>query len=392
MVSKGLNSEKPKARSFLALPADYAGLLRELKGRIRSTQAKAAVLVNRALIDLYLHIGRRLAEQESKKGWGEKVVEKLASDLRAAFPSIRGFSRSNLFHMRQVYLAWADADESVQQLVGLIPWGHHLLLVARVQKPAIRIWYLQQAVVHGWSRAVLTFQIESRLHKRQGKALSNFEQTLLSPQSELAQQTLKDPYIFDFLSLGPDIQERQLEQALVVHVQRFLLELGVGFAFVGRQVHLAVGEEDFYLDLLFYHLKLRCFVVIELKAVPFKPEFAGKMNFYLSAVDAKLRHADDRPSIGLLLCKSKERLVVEYALRGLAKPIGVAEWETRIVESLPDELKGSLPTVEELVEELESHGPQSNTHTRPASATKLEKDSARSATRSRPASTAKRKG
>ncbi len=199
---------------------------------------------------------------------------------------------------------------------------------------------------------MLTLHIDSKLHKRQGKALTNFSKTLPAPQCDLAQQTLKDPYLFDFLILGPDVRERDIELALIEHVQRFLLELGVGFAFVGRQVHLQVGEEDFYIDLLFYHLKLRCFVVIELKAVPFRPEFAGKMNFYLSAVDAQMRHPHDQPSIGLLLCKSKEQLVVEYALRDLSKPIGVAEWETRLVESLPDELMGSLPTVQQIEQEL----------------------------------------
>lgn len=334
------------------LPANYAELLRELKTRVRSAQIKAATAVNQKLIALYLHIGRRLAEQDEASGWGEKVVERLANDLRGAFPNMSGFSRSNLFHMRQVYLAWAGMDDTVQQLVGQIPWGHHLVLLTKVKEPSARAFYLQQTVAYGWSRAVLTMQIESKLHARQGKALTNFRRTLPSPDADLAQQTLKDPYVFDFLTLGPLARERDLEQALVDHVQRFLLELGVGFAFVGRQVHIEVGGEDFYLDLLFYHLKLRCFVVIDLKAVPFKPEFAGKMNFYLSAVDAEMRHPHDGPSIGLLLCKGKERLVVEYALRDMKKPIGVAEWETRLVEALPKELEGSLPSVEELTAEL----------------------------------------
>jgi len=355
MAAKRALGRKAAARRPLLLPpAGYSTLVRELKGRIRSAQAKAATSVNRELIALYLHIGRRLAEQEGKPGWGEKVVERLATDLRSSFPSMKGFSRTNLFYMRQVHLAWAESDKSVQQLVGQLPWGHHLVLLTRLSDPAVRAWYLEQAVTWGWSRAVLTLQIESKLHKRQGKALTNFSKTLPAPQRDLAQQTLKDPYLFDFLILGPEARERDIELALIEHVQRFLLELGVGFAFVGRQVHLQVGEEDFYVDLLFYHLKLRCFVVIELKAVPFRPEFAGKMNFYLSAVDAQMRHPDDHPSIGLLLCKSKEQLVVEYALRDLSKPIGVAEWETRLVESLPDELKGSLPTVQQIEAELGS--------------------------------------
>jgi predicted nuclease of restriction endonuclease-like (RecB) superfamily len=350
---KKLASKPPPAASVRAplLPTGYASLLTELKSRVHSAQAKAATSVNRELIALYLHIGRRLAEPARAK-WGDGVVEKLARDLRAEFPMMSGFSRTNLFYMRQVHLAWADADESVQQLVGQLPWGHHLVLVTKVSETAARSFYAQKTLAHGWSRAMLTAHVESRLHERQGKALTNFRQTLSPPQLDLAQETLKDPYVFDFLTLGLDARERDLEQGLVDHVQRFLLELGVGFAFVGRQVHLAIGEDDFYVDLLFYHLKLRCYVVIELKSVEFRPEFAGKMNFYLSAVDAQLRHANDAPSIGLLLCKRKNRLVVEYALRDVRKPIGVAEWETRIVESLPKALAGSLPTVEELEAEL----------------------------------------
>ncbi|UQA62929.1 PDDEXK nuclease domain-containing protein [Polyangium aurulentum] len=342
---------KSSARQLL-LPPGYDKLLRELKARVRSAQAKAAAKVNQELVRLYLHIGKRLAENDGKEGWGERVVERLANDLRETFPTMSGFSRTNLFYMRQVWLAWSDAGEIVQQLVGQIPWSHHLVLVTKVRDADARAFYLARAVEHGWSRAMLTVQIESRLHRRQGRAITNFHRTLPAPQSDLAHQTLKDPYIFDFLQIGPELRERELEQRLLEHVQRFLLELGVGFAFVGRQVHLEIGGEDYYLDLLFYHLQLRCFVVIELKTVPFKPEFAGKMNFYLSATDDLLRHPSDRPSIGLLLCKSKDRLVVEYALRDTRKPIGVAEWETRIVESLPEELRGSLPTVEEIEAEL----------------------------------------
>ncbi|MEM9488933.1 MAG: PDDEXK nuclease domain-containing protein [Myxococcota bacterium] len=334
----------------LRLPSNYGEVLAQLKVRVRSTQVQAATVVNRELISLYLEIGCQLAAQD--RSWGKKVIERLALDLRAAFPGMKGFSRSNLFYMRQVYSAWAGADESVQQLVGLIPWGHHLALVAKVEEPTVRAWYLRQAVEHGWSRAVLTVQIESRLHERQGRALSNFAATLPKADSDLAQQTLKDPYIFDFLTLGEDARERDLEQGLLDHIQRFLLELGLGFAFVGRQVHLRVEDEDFYIDLLFYHLKLRRFVVIELKARPFEPEFAGKLNFYLSAVDEQMRHTSDRPTIGILLCKGKSRLVVEYALRGLNKPVGVADWETQLVETLPEDLEGSLPSIEDIEAEL----------------------------------------
>jgi predicted nuclease of restriction endonuclease-like (RecB) superfamily len=267
-----------------------------------------------------------------------------------------GFSRTNLFYMKKVFAAWSGATEEVQQLVGQIPWGHHLALVTKLDDPAAREFYLRGDIEHGWSRSILTIQIESGHHLRSGKALTNFTRTLPEPTSDLAQQTLKDPYVFDFLTLGQAARERHLEQGLMDHVQRFLLEMGVGFAFVGRQVHLEVAGDDFYLDLLFYHLKLRCFVVIELKAVPFEPEFAGKLNFYLSAVDDVLRHPADGPTIGLILCKSKNRVVVEYALRDVAKLMGVAEWQTKIVEALPDDLIGSLPSVEDLEAELASNG------------------------------------
>jgi len=334
------------------LPGNYGQVLQEIKSRVREVQTRAATAVNRELIALYLQIGGLLSKQIEAAGWGDMVVERLAADLRKAFPPMKGFSRRNLFYMRQVHDAWAGADEAVLDSVHNIPWGHHLVLLTKVTDREARLFYVRQTVAQGWSRAVLTVQIEARLHERKGKALTNFRQTLPPQQSELAHQTLKDPYVFDFLTLTDDAQERDVEQALVDHVQRFLLELGVGFAFVGRQVHLEVGGEDFYIDLLFYHLKLRCYVVVDLKVVPFKPEFAGKMSFYLSAVDDRMRHPSDAPSIGLLLCKSKNRFIVEYALRDLAKPIGVAQWETRLVERLPENLKGNLPSVEELEAEL----------------------------------------
>lgn len=343
-------TKSPKAAKSVSvlLPRGYKKLLEDLKLRIRSAQIKAATAVNHELVGLNLYIGRQLAEKTRRANWGEGIVDQLARDLRATFPDLSGFSRANLFFMRQVYLAWAEAPKTVQQLVRQIPWGHHILLVTKVKDLDARIWYLRETVSNGWSRSVLSLQIEGRLHERRGKALTNFARTLPPPQSDLANETLKDPYLFDFLSLGPALREREIEKSLVDHVQSFLLELGVGFAFVGRQVHLEVGGEDFYLDLLFYHLKLRCFVVIELKAAAFRPEFVGKMNFYLSVVDAKLRHPGDQPSIGLLLCKSKNQLMVEYALRDLQKPIGVSQWETQLVSSLPDVLQGSLPTIEEL--------------------------------------------
>ncbi len=254
--------------------------------------------------------------------------------------------------MRAFYLAWTEELQKLSQLVTEIPWGHNIVLVQRIKDPLARIWYARMTLERGWSRDILIAQIDSRSHIREGKALTNFKATLPAPQSDLAQQTLKDPYVFDFLTLGADARERELEQGLLGHIQKFMLEMGVGFAFVGRQLHLEVGGEDYYLDLLFYHLKLRCYVVIDLKIGGFKPEYAGKMNFYLSAVDDRMRHADDKPTIGLLLCKEKDKITVEYALRDMKKPIGVAQWRTRLLESLPKRLQGRLPTVEEIEKEL----------------------------------------
>lgn len=337
--------------SFGLIPKGYDEFLCELKTRVRNAQLKAALSVNRELVLLYWQIGCDIHHRQRKEGWGAKVIDRLSRDLLRAFPEMKGFSSRNLLFMRGMAEAYPD-ETIVKQLVSQIPWGHNIRILQKIKDPAEREWYIRKTIKHGWSRSILVCQIESGLYNRQGKATTNFGRTLPAPQSDLAQQTLKDPYVFDFFTMTEDIRERELEQGLIDHIQRFLLELGVGFAFVGRQIHLEIGDEDFYIDLLFYHLKLRCFVVIDLKVGPFKPEFAGKMNFYLSAVDKQMRHPDDRPSIGLLLCKSKKQMTVEYALRDLRKPIGVAEWKTRIVESLPKELKGSLPTVEELEVEL----------------------------------------
>ena len=334
------------------LPSSYAPLLADLKGRVRAAQMRATLSVNRELILLYWHIGREIVRAQKVEGWGAKVVQRLAEDLAHEFPEMNGWSYRNLLFMREFSAAYADA-EIVKQLVSQLPWGTNILLMQRAKDPAARLWYARKAVEHGWSRAVLTVQIELRLHERSGKAITNFEHTLPPAQSDMARELLKDPYNFDFLTLGEAAQERDLERGLVEHVQALLLEMGAGFAFVGRQVHLEVGDEDFYLDLLFYHLRLRCFVVVDLKMKPFEPEFVGKMNFYLSAVDDQMRHEHDAPTIGLLLCKdAKNRLKVEYALRDVKKPIGVAQWQTRLVESLPKKLRGSLPTIADIEREL----------------------------------------
>lgn len=346
------------------LPPNYLEFLAEIKERIRTAQVRAMLAANRELIALYWDIGKAIVERQKTEGWGRAVVERLAADLQAEFPGIAGFSPLNVWRMRAFYLAWSEESENLSQavteserqklaqLVTGIPWGHNIILIQKIKDPRVRIWYALKIIEHGWSRAVLTAQIESRLHEREGKALTNFNITLLQPQSDLAQQALKDPYIFDFLTLTVDDQERELEQGLIEHIQKFMLEMGVGFAFVGRQVHLEVSGRDYYLDLLFYHLKLRCFVVIDLKVGEFKPEYAGKMNFYLSAVDDLLRHPDDQPTIGLLLCREKDKLTVEYALRDMKKPLGVAEWQVRLVESLPRRLYGKLPAIEQIEREL----------------------------------------
>jgi len=289
---------------------------------------------------------------ERMKQTGAKVVDRLSIDLRAEFPEMGGFSRSNLLYMRAFAEAYRD-EQIVQQLVGQIPWGHNVVLLTRIKNPADREWYARKTIEHGWSRAVLTLQIESRAHARTGRAITNFDRTLPPEQSDLAREVLKDPYTFDFLTLADDAIERDLEQQLLTHIEKFLLELGVGFAFVGRQVRLDVDGDEFVIDLLFYHLKLRCYFVIDLKMKRFRPEDAGQMSFYLTVVDEQLRHPDDQPSIGLLLCKdSKNRVTVEYALRNIKQPIGVAEWTTQLVNSLPQELERSLPSVAELERQL----------------------------------------
>lgn len=334
-----------------ALTTGYIQLLDDLKARVRAARLQAALAANQELVLLYWHIGREILERQEALGWGARVVDRLARDLRAEFPEMKGFSPRNLKYMRAFAKAWPDF-EFVQQAAARIPWFHNATLLDKVKDPAVRRFYIEQTLVNGWSRNVLVVQIESRLHERQGAAPSNFAATLPAAQSDLAQQLVKDPYVFDFLNLADDARERELEQGLVEHVRDFLVELGVGFAFVGNQYHLEVGDQDFYLDLLFYHLHLRCFVVVELKVGAFVPEYAGKLNFYLSAVDDLLRHPTDAPTIGILLCKAKNNVIVEYALRDMAKPISVAGWETQLVESLPKELEGRLPTVEQLEAEL----------------------------------------
>lgn len=337
--------------SLIPPPTGYTDWLAELKTRIHTAQQRAALAVNRELVRLYWHIGRDILDRQAREGWGAKVIDRLAHDLRTAFPDMKGFSRANLMYMRAFAEAWPD-KAIVQQAVGQLPWGHNLVLLTKLKNPDLRLAYAQRAIEHGWSRNVLEIHIETRRLEREGQAITNFTERLPAPDTDLARQSLKDPYLFDFLRLGKEADERAIETALVQHITQFLLELGAGFAFVGRQVHLEVGGDDFFIDLLFYHLKLHCYVVIELKAEKFKPEHLGQLSFYLTAVDAQVKSEQDGPTIGLLLCKSKNKVVAEYALRDKAQPLGIAEY--RLLESLPAELRTSLPSIEQIESELGS--------------------------------------
>ncbi|MBM4211735.1 MAG: DUF1016 domain-containing protein [Gammaproteobacteria bacterium] len=327
----------------------YNKFLADLKERVASSRYKAALSVNRELILLYHHIGTQILDAQSKQGWGAKVIDQLSKDLASEFPEMKGFSVRNLKYMRKFAEEYPD-PQFVQEVLAQLTWYHNVTLLDKISDKQIRLFYVKHTIEHGWSRNIMVMQMELSLHKRQGQAITNFKDKLPSPQSDLAHYTLKDPYVFDFLSIGDEAHEREVEKALVHHMEKFILELGTGFAFVGRQYHLEVGDQDFYIDLLFYHLKLRCFVVIELKDKDFKPEYAGKMNFYLSCVDDLVKHETDQPSIGLILCKSKNNILAEYALRDMTKPIGLAEYRLR--DALPENLQTLLPTIEELEAEL----------------------------------------
>lgn len=313
----------------------YQDWLNQLKTQIRSSQQRAILAVNQELVLLYWQIGQDILQRQTEQGWGAKVIDRLSKDLSDEFPEIKGFSTRNLKYMRKFAEAWQD-KQIVQQAVALLPWGHNLVLLDKFSDNETRLWYAQKAIEHGWSRNVLVHQIESGLLERTGQAVNNFSHTLPEIQSDLATQTFKDPYIFDFLSLGEAYHERELEAALTQHIMAFLLELGTGFAFVGKQRHIEVGGDDFYIDLLFYHLQLRCYVVIELKTGDFKPEHIGQLNFYVTAVDRQLKTEHDTPTIGLLLCKSRNEVVVEYALNQNPQPIGVAVYQ---LEKMLNELE-----------------------------------------------------
>ena len=369
---------------------DYASLLTEVKGRIRSAQVRATLSANAEMLAMYWDVGRMIEQRQKAEGWGAGVIPRLSRDIRNELPEVKGFSERNIGYMirfareypqggpilqlpvaklggaakRQRAVAQIEAGKNVpqpaaqmdealpilQQAAAKLPWAHHVSLMEKVKDMAARYWYMAAAVEQGWSRDVLTAMIKSNAHDRQGKAVTNFDSHLPAPQSDLAREVLKDPYIFDFLTMEEPFHEREMETGLVRHLEKFLLELGKGFAFVGRQFHLDVDEDDFYLDLLFYHLKLRCFVVIDLKKGPFKPEYAGKMNFYCSVVDDRLRHAEDQPTIGLILCQDKKKVIAEYTLRKVKTPIGVSEYE--LTRALPAKFKSALPAISKIEKEL----------------------------------------
>lgn len=337
----------------------YNEFLSSLKNKIRNIQLKAANAASRELIKLYWELGKDIVEKQAKEGWGSKVLERVAKDLQKEFPGVEGFSRTNVFRMRAFYLAYANCLTTVGQIQEdplepflNLPWGHNFILLDKVKTFDERLWYAKKVLEHGCSRSMLTIWIENNLYRREGKAITNFKATLPAPQSDLAQQTLKDPYIFDFLTLHKEHLEKDLEEGLVNHIQKFLIELGQGFAFIGRQYSLTISGQQFYIDLLFYHIKLRCFIVVELKAKAFRPEDAGQLNFYLSAVDDIIKHPADNPTIGILLCKDRDKVIAEYAFRGIERPMGVVEYETMLTKALPEELKSSLPTVREIEAEL----------------------------------------
>jgi predicted nuclease of restriction endonuclease-like (RecB) superfamily len=330
--------------------ADYLNWLTALKQQFRQAQLKAVIKVNQTLLRFYWHLGGEILAKQQQTRWGDSFLAQLSQDLMTEFPEVKGFSTRNLKYIRQWRSFYAAIGQQAVAQLCQLPWGHNIAIISKSQNTEEALYYVQNAITHGWSRAVLLHQIESGLWQREGKAMNNFAQTLPAIQSDLAQQSLKDPYIFDFLTLSKNYNERELEQSLIKHVTQFLLELGSGFAYMGKQVPITVGERDFYLDLLFYHTRLHCHVVIELKVTDFEPEHAGKLNFYIKAVDEQLRRTGDEPTIGLLLCKSKDRVVVEYALSDINKPIGVSEYQ--LTKSLPVDLKTNLPSIEEIEAEF----------------------------------------
>ncbi len=327
----------------------YRKFFVEIKQKIQQAQVKATVTVNQQLLVLYWEIGTEIIQRQKTSSWGDKVLEQLSSDLKKAFPDMKGFSTRNLKYMRRFARNYPHFEIG-QAPLAQISWYHNITLLQKCPDKKERLFYAQKALQNGWSRNIMVHQIDLQLYHRQGKAISNFETTLPAPQSDMAQQILKDPYILDFLDLKEDVVERELEDAIMNHIMKFLLELGVGFAFVGRQYKVVADDEDYAIDLLFYHLHLRCYVVIDLKMKDFKPEYAGKMNFYLSAVDDQVKKEWDNPSIGMILCRGRKNVKVEYALKDINKPIGISEYQ--LTDLIPKDLKSKLPSIEDLEREL----------------------------------------
>jgi len=343
----------PKESHSSSAPAGYAAWLEAIKTRVNAARGRAALTVNAELILLYHGIGQDILERQARDGWGSKVIPRVAADLKAAFPDMKGFSTRNIKYMRY-FAQHCPEGQFGQQPAAQLPWFHIVALLTQAE-PSEREWYATQAVAQGWSRLTLERNIESRLRQRHGKAITNFALRLPQPTSALAHETLKDPYLFDFLGLADDAHGREIENALIRHLTRFLIELGTGFAYVGRQFRLEVAGDEFFIDLLFYHTRLKCYIVIEIKGGKFKPEHIGQLNFYLTAVDAQVKAEDDNPSIGLLLCRKQNRLVAQYAVNGIAKPIGIAEFD--LLRNLPTPLADNLPSIEQIEAELADESP-----------------------------------
>ncbi len=341
----------PVAPNPSDMSISYSRFIEEIKAEIRQQRISVVLNANASMICLYWNIGQAILQKQAEEGWGAKVIDRMATDIKAAFPETSGFSPRNIKYMRKFAQCWPDF-ELVQQVVAQIPWRTNRMLLDKLDSSESRLWYARKTIENGWSSAVLDLQIQSGLMERTGRSVNNFPAALPPADSDMVNQIFKDPYLFDFLGTDMPRREVEIEQKLTEHIQNFLLELGQGFAFVGRQVHLEVGGQDFYIDLLFYHLKLRCYVVVELKACDFEPGFISQLNMYQNIVNDILRHPDDKPTIGLLLVKGRNKTVVEYSLAGYQNPIGVAEWKNQIAHSLPEELRSSLPTIEEIEREL----------------------------------------
>ena len=342
----------PVAPSLSEMSDAYLKFIEEVKSEIQKKRISVVLNANSSMICLYWDIGRGILKKQEEEGWGAKIIDRIAKDLKDAFPEMSGFSPRNIKYMRKFAESWPDF-EIVQRVVAQIPWRTNISLMDKLKDEESRIWYAYKVIENGWSKTILDLQIESRLMERTGRSVNNFPAALPPEDSDLVNQVFKDPYLFDFLGTDMPRREIEIERQLTEHIQSFLLELGQGFAFVGRQVHLEVGGDDFYLDLLFYHLKLRCFVVVELKACDFEPGFISQLNMYQNVVNDILRHPDDKPTIGLLLVKGKNETVVEYSLAGYQNPIGVAEWKNQMAKALPEELRSSLPSIEDIEKELE---------------------------------------